>query len=89
MFDHRAVHIDQVKGAVGTNAKVDRPAVTIGGGEELDLVAVARREKRRAVRVKPVVVDDVQDRIGHEDRSFEFFRKSAAAVKMMPHEHEK
>ena len=83
VVDHGlVVEIDDVKGAVGTDARLDRTPPVIFPLHELRLLAAffLRRVEGHAVLRHELVVDDVDRRLGGEIAAVPFFRPRATLV---------
>ena len=76
------VKIDQVKRAVGTDARVDRAEPEVGAGDELGLLAAwfLAGDVSHAVRLQPIVVHEVDGGFGEEMRAVKTFRPGASIV---------
>jgi hypothetical protein len=80
VLDNGTIHIDYVECAVGPDPHVDRAGMSVGSGEELDLVSGAAGAEDRSVGLELVMVDDVKDGVGHEQGIVELGGEGASAV---------
>ena len=78
--DDRRVEIQDVHRAIRSDAQVDRTEPVVGGTKPFLVLQEKAAFVGRAVQGELLMVDDVEDRLGHEDRAGIFLGPRAAFV---------
>ena len=80
MFDQPPIHVDDVKGAVGSVGERDRAEALVGRGDELGAWVRLGRAQRRAVIPQRDPADKVRSGIGDEHVAVQFVWEAVAAI---------